>query len=100
MSAQVTIDIAGGSATGERVSILVTQGSILLDMESGLDVNLSSGFANMSATSGEVAFATSAGAKFGRTLAFVIEWQAQQIPAVTLNNLSIAQNAPAKVTWP
>ena len=100
MSAEITIFFAGGSATGERVSILVTQGSVQLAGNAGLIVELKSGFANVSATSSEVAFATSAGAKFAGTLALVIEWQTQEVPAVTLNNLSNAANMPTKVTWP
>ena len=99
MSAQITINFGGGTATSSRVAIVQTDATISPNPQTGVSVAMASALTNITVLSNQVAIATALNAAFDGSLTLSIAWSSGD-PAVTLDNLQSSANSPATATWP
>jgi hypothetical protein len=95
MSAVITFNFAGGSATAERVVIFVQQGQFVLLGNSGFITTLNSAPTSILVVSAQIVIGTEIGKELQGTIAVAIDWSPQNAPVVILANMS-----NASVTWP
>jgi hypothetical protein len=100
VSAVITFDFGGGSATTNRVFIVLQQGDFVLLKNTALAAAISSGMTNLSVISDQIWISAGIGSELQGTLAAPIDWSSPQVPEVILNNLSNSANSPATVSWP
>lgn len=100
MSALVTINFAGGSATSPGVEVLLADCAVAPGADAGVTVAMASALTNIAITSAQIVIATAVGAQFNGSVAIQIAWHSGQTPRLTLNNLQIGTDGPATVTWP
>jgi hypothetical protein len=105
MSAAITVDLAGGTATATEVSIVLANAQIVLDLDQAMALTARSGSkgsgpTNLSVQSGQVSIAAGIGARLDAQLVLNIDWQPGEFPEITLNNLENPQASPATATWP
>lgn len=99
MSALVTINFAGGSATSPGVEVVLTDCEVALGANAGVTVAMASALTNIAIVSGQVVISTAVGGQFNGSVAIQISWGSGRTPSVTLNNLH-GGSSPAMVTWP
>lgn len=100
MSARITINFAGGTATANLVEVSLSNCSVSLSQDYGAAVAMASALTNITVLAAQVTIATAYNAQFNGTLQMPIGWTAGQLPSVTLNNLQNPSGSPATVTWP
>jgi hypothetical protein len=100
MSATITVNFAGGTATNPGVDVVLGSCAVAPSMQNGVSVAMASALTNISVTSGQVAIATAVGAQFNGSARLTISWTQGAQPTVTLNNLKNDSGSPALVTWP
>ena len=99
MSALVTINFAGGSATSPGVEVVLTDCEVAPGANAGVTVAMASALTNISIASAQIVISTAVGGQFNGSVAIQISWDSGRMPSVTLNNLH-NDAGPAMVTWP
>ena len=100
MSALVTINFAGGSATAPGVELVLTDCEVALGASAGVAVAMASALTNITIVSGRVVISTAVGGQFNGSIAIQISWGSGRTPSLTLNNLQNGTGGPPMVTWP
>ncbi|HVZ52650.1 MAG TPA: hypothetical protein VG986_11835 [Pseudolabrys sp.] len=100
MSALISINFAGGSATANYVTVVLSNCTVSPGANQGATVAMASALTNITVTANEVSIATAQNARYNGTLSLAIGWSSGQRPAVTLNNLEKDGQSPATITWP
>ncbi|MGK6319616.1 hypothetical protein [Sphingomonas sp. DT-204] len=100
MSALITINFAGGSATSPGVEVVLTDCQVAPGANSGVTVAMASALTNITVVAAQIVISTAVGGQFNGSIAIPISWDSGQTPSVTLNNLHNSAGSPAMVTWP
>ena len=100
MTATITINFGGGTATASSVEVLLQNCTVNVNAQAGVSLTMASAVTNVTVLQGQIAIATAYGALFNGSLSLAIGWQSGQQPQVTLNNLQNSQGSPATVIWP
>lgn len=100
MSAIVTINFAGGSATSPGVEVVLTDCEIAPGTNAGVTVAMASALTNIAITSSQIMISTAVGSQFSGSVAIQISWDSGRMPVLTLSNLQTSTKGPATVTWP
>jgi hypothetical protein len=100
MSALITINFAGGSATSPGVEIVLTDCEVAPGANAGVTVAMASALTNIAIVGAQVLISTAVGGQFTGSVAIQISWNSGRTPSVTLNNLHNSVSSPAMVTWP
>jgi hypothetical protein len=100
MSASITINFAGGTATSTGVEVALANCQVAPGSEYGVSVAMASALTNITVLSNQVTISTATDALFNGSLSIQISWGSGPEPGVTLNNLHNNTSSPAMVTWP
>lgn len=100
MSALITINFAGGSATSPGVEVMLTDCQVAPGVNSGVVVAMASALTNITVVGAQIVISTAVGGQLNGSVAIQISWSSGQTPSVTLNNLRNNAGSPAMVTWP
>jgi hypothetical protein len=100
MSALITINFAGGTATSPGVEVVLTDCQVAPGVNSGVTVAMASALTNISVVGGQIVISTAVGGQFNGSVAIQISWGSGKTPSVTLNNLHNSASSPATVSWP